>query len=158
MQQQLHYLLLQLPQYLLLKRFQYFCYIDDFVSYTITCIWLIIDNVPLSCHKSRIACFIKEILYFFVFDFSYYSITFNDSKIKFNLHCFFLISNLFILIDLYHWGHSVFDDASNLVSFLLYNHCLWQFDKFIICFLFVFYWLVKKCFLMNWYINIKNPS
>ena len=59
-------------------RFYYFCIIDNFISYIITCTWLIIDNVPLYSNKSRITCFVYHIQCFF-------DVTFNESKEKFRI-------------------------------------------------------------------------
>ena len=38
-------------------RLYWFCVIDNFISYIIICIWLIIDHVPFSCYKFKITCF-----------------------------------------------------------------------------------------------------
>ena len=76
-----------------------YCFIENFISFIIICIWLVIETFIFFCDKSRIICFIQQIQYILMFDCLYYSVTFNESKEKFGVVfcCFSAIKNNFAL-------------------------------------------------------------
>ena len=59
-----HFLLKCKHHYNYMFRFQHFYAIHDFISYTIICIWMIINNIPVSGYKFRMTCSIQPIQYF----------------------------------------------------------------------------------------------